>query len=266
MDVTDRIAVVTGAGRGIGRGIALVLAQNGADVAVADIELENAESVAEEVNALGRKSKGLFLDVTNQQSSEKLVEDVLTEFGRIDILVNNAGIIAAHGWEARRRDDDDDWDRIYEVNVRGIARMSDLVSGLMKEEGYGKIVNIASTAARQGGAGMGAYCSSKAAVVSITQSFALELAPYNINVNTVCPGLLWTPMWERIANRRASLLDNPENKSPRQLFDDYVEQSTPLKREQTPEDIGNAVAFFCSDVSKNITGQALNVCGGSYMN
>lgn len=266
MDVTDRIAVVTGGGRGIGRGISLVLAENGANVVVADIEPENAAAVAQEVAGLGRRSLALSVDVTDQASSEKLAEDVLSEFDGIDILVNNAGVIAAPGWEQRERDSDEDWDLIYEVNVRGIARMTDVVSPTMKEREYGKIVNISSTAGRQGGAGMGAYCSSKAAVISITQSSALELASFNINVNAVCPGLLWTPMWERIAYRQATLFENPDNRSPRELFERYVESTIPLGREQTPEDIGNVVAFFCSEQARNITGQAINVSGGLFLN
>ena len=266
MDVTDKIAVVTGGGRGIGRGIALALARNGAEVVDADINLEDARGVAHEVAETGRDFLASLADVTKQDSIDHLVEEVLDRFGRIDILVNNAGTYAAPGFEERDEANEDDWDLLYEVNVKGIVRVTGSVKPGMKERRYGKIVNIASTAGRQGGAGNPPYNVSKAGVISFTQASALELAPYGINVNAICPGLLWTPMWERIAHRRSiSPTDNPDNLSPRSLFDRSIEATIPLKREQTPEDIGNLAAFLASDYSRNITGQAINVDGGSRM-
>jgi NAD(P)-dependent dehydrogenase (short-subunit alcohol dehydrogenase family) len=129
---------------------------------------------------------------------------------------------------------------------------------------YGKIVNIASIAGRRGSDRNPPYNVSKAGVISLTQGQSLELASHNINVNAICPGLLWTPMWERITARNA-MSPNPEGKTQRELFEDYVASSTPLGREQTPEDIGNLAAFLASDFSENITGQAINVSGGSHM-
>ena len=266
MDVTDKIAVVTGGGRGIGRGVALALARHGAGVVVADINLEDASGVSHEVAETGRDSMASLTDVTNQGSIDHMIEEVLDRFGRIDILVNNAGIYAAPGFEERDEANEDDWDMLYEVNVKGIVRVTGAVKRGMKERGYGKIVNIASVAGRQGGAGNPPYNVSKAGVISFTQASALELAPYGINVNAICPGLLWTPMWERIAYRRSiTPAENPDELSPRLLFDRAVEATIPLKREQTPEDIGNLAAFLASDYSKNITGQAINVDGGSRM-
>jgi NAD(P)-dependent dehydrogenase (short-subunit alcohol dehydrogenase family) len=265
MYVTDKVAVVTGGGRGIGRGISLALARNGADVAVADVNLKNAEKVASEVAELGRQSLAVFLDVTDQASVDKAVEDIVAGFGRIDILVNNAGIIAAPGWEQRERSSEEDWDLIYEVNVKGIARVTDAVARHMKERQYGKVVNIASGAGRQGGPENPPYNVSKAGVISLTQAQALELAPFNINVNSICPGLLWTPMWERIAYRRGLARDDMRGLTPRQVFEKFVEERIPLKREQTPEDIGYLASFLASDYAANITGQAINVNGGSRM-
>ena len=266
MDVTGKVALVTGGGRGIGRGIALVLARNGADLAIGDLNLEDARSVAAEVEAMGRRATATSLDVTDQASVDQLVADVIARFGRIDILVNNAGIIAAPGWEQRERSNEDDWDMIYAVNVKGIAKVTDVVAAHMKERLYGKIVNISSVAGRQGNPGNPPYCVSKAGVISLTQGTASELAPYSINVNAICPGLLWTPMWERISYRTSMSPDNPEGLTPRQLFERAVEARIPLKREQTPEDIGNLAAFLASDYALNITGQAINVSGGSSMN
>ena len=265
MHVTDRVAIVTGGGRGIGRGIALVLARNGADLVVADLDVKNAANVAAEVEGLGRRSMAASLDVTQQASTEHLVEETLAHFGRIDILVNNAGVVAAPGWEQRERNNEDDWDLVYEVNVKGVAHMIESVSPSMKERAYGKIINIASVAGRQGTPDMPAYSASKAAVINLTQSTALELAPFDINVNAICPGLLWTPMWERIARHRSTLPENREGLSPKELYEDHVKQRTPLGREQTPEDIGNLAAFLASDFACNITGQAINVSGGIFL-
>jgi NAD(P)-dependent dehydrogenase (short-subunit alcohol dehydrogenase family) len=265
MNVTDRTAVVTGGRRGIGHAIAIELARNGADVAVADVDQGGAQQVADEVADLGRRALAITVDVTDQASVDRMAEDAVSHFGRIDILVNNAGIIGAPGWERRPRANDEDWDALYQVNVRGVARVTDAVARYMKEAHYGKIINISSGAGRQGQAEQMAYCISKAGVISFTQGSALELAPYNINVNAICPGLLWTPMWERIADRKAWLPENTEGLTPREVFDQTVATRTPLGREQQPEDIGHLAAFLASDYAQNITGQAINVNGGSRM-
>jgi len=136
----------------------------------------------------------------------------------------------------------------------------------MKERRYGKIVNIASGAGRRGQAKGGPYAASKASVINMTQTVAVELAGFNINANSICPGLLWTPMWMRIATRMGIIAGDEQGLPPREVFERHVERRIPLKREQTPEDIGNAVAFLASDYAQNITGQALNVNGGIHMN
>lgn len=265
MDVTGKVAIVTGSGRGIGRGIALVLASNGADVVVGDIVLDNARSVAKEVTDLGRQSAAIHLDVTDQASVDAAIAEVIERFGRIDVLVNCAGIIAARGWEDRDRATEDDWDQLYEVNVKGVARVSDAVTEHMKERRYGKIVNIASVSGRLGTLTNIPYGVSKAGVINLTQAQALELAPFNINVNSICPGLLWTDMWGRIAERWSNTREEWKGMSGKEIYDETVKVRTPLGRDQTPEDIGNLAAFLASDHSKNITGQAINVSGGFHM-
>ena len=266
MDVSGKVAVVTGGGRGIGQGIVLVLARNGADVVVADINLEDAQAVAGEVSTMGRQSMAVGVDVTDQASVDGMVQEAIGRFGRIDILVNNAGIIAAPGWEQRQEPNEDDWDEIYAVNVKGVARVTRAVVPHMKERRYGKIVNIASIAGRQGTSTSGPYGASKAGVINMTHSGATELAPFDINVNAICPGILRTAMHGRISHRKSIAPENTEGLSPREIFDRDVQARIPLGREQTPEDIGNAVTFFASDHAKNITGQALNVSGGTHFN
>ncbi|MCI0439346.1 MAG: SDR family oxidoreductase [Chloroflexi bacterium] len=265
MQLENRVALVTGGARGIGRGIALVLAERGADVALADINLEGASKTAGELAQLGRKSQGFRVDVTKRAQLEELVADVIGAFGRIDILVNAAGVIGAEGFEDTTTSREEDWDITFDVNVKGTALASDAVAPYMKERRYGKIVNIASHAARSGSGGNAAYGASKAAVVHLTQSYALALAPYNINVNVVCPGTLWTPMWERIAERTRRNDPSKRQMTTREIFDEAIQERCPLKREQTPEDVGKAVAFFASEDAHNITGQSLNVNGGTRM-
>ena len=266
MQLEDRIALVTGGARGLGKGIAVVLAERGADVAVCDINLDGATQTAAEIDATGRKARAYKVDVTSQAQLRDTVDAALAEFGRIDILVNAAGVIGAPGFEDTTGSREEDWDLTFDVNVKGTALASDAVSPHMKERRFGKIVNIASHAGRGGGAGGGAYGASKAAVIHLTQSYAMELAPYSVNVNVVCPGSIWTPMWERIAVRGKRNDPEKADMSPREIFEDMIRERCPLGREQTAEDIGKAVAFFASDDAYNITGQSLNVNGGTRMN
>ena len=260
-----KTAIVTGANRGIGKAIALILAQAGAKIALVGRNLSQLEEVASAARCFRRGAQVFIADVRFKEQVDRMVEQAFEAFGRIDILVNNAGIIAAPGWEQRDRSSEEDWDMIYEVNIRGVSRVTETVAPHMKEQRYGKIINISSGAGRQGAADNPPYNASKAAVISMTQSAALELAPHNINVNAICPGLLWTPMWERIAYRRGRLQGLIDKMTPRKVFEKGVEERIPLGREQTPEDIGNLAAFLASEHAKNITGQSINVNGGSRM-
>ncbi len=266
MQLSDRVALVTGGASGLGRGICLVLAERGADVAVADLDLEGARKVEEELARFGHRARAFWVDVTRRAEVQQMVQAAIAHFGRVDILVNAAGVIGAPGFEDTTTSREEDWDITFDVNVKGTVLMSEAVAEHMKQRRYGKIVNIASHAGRAGSAGGGAYGASKAAVIHLTQSFALDLAPYNINVNCVCPGTIWTPMWERIAERTRRNDPSRRHMTTRQIFEESIRQRCPLQREQTPEDIGKAVAFFASDDALNITGQSLNVNGGTRMN
>ena len=268
IDLTGKVAIVTGAASGIGRGICLVLAEQGACLVATDMNLEGAEAVAAEVAALGRPAAALRLDVTDRANIEDVVARTVADHGKVDILINDAGVIGAPGWQDRDSPTDADWDYALSVNLRGVVICSEAVGGYMRERRYGKIVNIASIAARQGGTDIPHYNASKAAVVSWTQSNALQLAPYDVNVNAICPGLLWTPMWQGIAKKRSTFDFDPSvtGSDIREYFEKTVEATIPMKKEQTPEDVGKLAAFLVSDDAHNITGQAINVDGGRRMN
>ena len=268
-DLSGRVAMVTGGGRGIGRGVSLALAEQGADIAVADLIADNATQVAAEVEQIGCRAAAVQTDVTDRSSVQAAVAASLERLGRIDILVNNAGIIGARGLWERDSPSDDDWNETFQVNVRGIVIVTEAVQGHMIEHGSGRIINIASIAGRQGSPEIPHYSTSKAAVISWTQSSAHQLALHGITVNAICPGLLWTPMWQAIAQRRSRLGSSQadvEGLEGRELFERTVEAMTPMRREQTPQDIGKLAAFLASDDAKNITGQAINVDGGIRMN
>ena len=264
MDLQDKVAIVTGAGRGVGRSIAEKMADHGALLVVTDLDVESAAEVAQELIGQGREAEAIAVDVTKQSSVDRMVEGAVARFGQVDILVNNAGIIAAPGWENRPESNDKDWDMIYDVNVRGVARVTESAAVHMKKRRYGKIVNIGSDAGRQGSPGNPPYHVSKAGVISLTQASARGLAPFNINVNAICPGNLWTPMQERILARRTVLEGSLGGLTPRQVFEASSERM-PLGRRQTPEDVAYLAVFLASEYAKNITGQAINVNGGMRM-
>ena len=265
IDLSEKIALVTGGAKGAGKGICLALAGQGASVAVADIDEQGASEVASELSARGPRSVAFEIDVTDRASVDWVVPRVVEEFGKIDILVNNAGIVGAGGYFERDEPSDEDWFQVFAVNVRGVVMVSQAVSPHMMERHYGKIVNIASVSARQGVTVHPQYSTSKAAVVNWTQAHALQLARYSINVNAICPGLLWTAMTESFFQLLARRGSGDVN-SGREIFDSAVKSTIPLGREQTPEDIGNLAAFLASDDARNITGQAVNLDGGWYMN
>ena len=275
-DLSGRTALVTGGGQGIGRGIVLKLAEQGADVAVADINDEGAVAVADEVKAFNRKGMAVHLDVTDNASVDKCVEDVIAGFGHLDILVNNAGVGRLPGHDGSGLDDDweTNWNAVMDINVQGIMRCTKAVLGHFIERKYGKIINTASGAGRgpiwwgppKGLALMSSpYGPSKAAVINYTQYVAASVAGYNINVNAICPGQVWTAFHEpsilALKNADASLSE----KDSHELFAENALDLIPLGREQTPEEIGNLVAFLVSDDASSITGQSIHIDGGQRM-
>lgn len=265
MQLKNRVAIVTGGATGIGRAIGLKLAGQGASVVVADLKLDAAEKTALEIRALGLRAAAVVADVTDDAATRHMAGQALKLFGRIDILVNNAGVAGAPGWQTRSESTEDDWVFTYKVNVKGMVNATEAVFPSMKSENSGKIINLASIAGREGRPSLPHYSATKAAVINYSQSLAHELAPFNINVNAICPGLLWTPMWEQVGGRYAR--DNAafSDLTPRQVFDRMIAERIPLGREQTPEDVGELAAFLASEDARNITGQAINVDGGFFL-
>jgi NAD(P)-dependent dehydrogenase (short-subunit alcohol dehydrogenase family) len=260
-----KTALVTGAGQGIGRAIAVELAEAGADVVLTHLDTpdnrERAENVKAEVEAVSRRAFVVPMDVTDITSIREGLKEVFRHVTRVDIVVNNAGVMQqSAGLDTRP----EDFDRCYEVNLKSIWYITHELIPRFKAQGEGNIINISSGAGRLGSPELPAYCASKAAVISLTQSLATALGPHNINVNTVCPGVIWTPMCEQTAK----LLSQREcdEKGKVQAFLDSRKDSIPLRRLQTGEDIAHAVVFLASSRARNITGQALNVDGGLLMN
>ncbi|HCV28004.1 MAG TPA: SDR family NAD(P)-dependent oxidoreductase [Dehalococcoidia bacterium] len=267
------VTLITGAGRGIGLGIAEVLSERGAVIAVSDLDPDSATVAANAFNAGGAQAVPFGGDTTSQESMDALAAAVIEEFGHIDILVCNAGVIGAPGYQERSDHTEADWDATFGVNVKGFVHTTNSVAPHMRSRNAGRIVNIASHGGRKPrgarstlGSVQTPYSVSKAAVIQWTHLLAIELAQHNITVNAVCPGVLWTPMWETIAENQKS--NNPElaELTPREVFDQSIKARMPMGREQTPRDIGKAVAFLASDDASEITGQALNVNGGAVMN
>jgi meso-butanediol dehydrogenase / (S,S)-butanediol dehydrogenase / diacetyl reductase len=279
MKLLDKVAIVTGAGAGIGLGISQCLAEEGADVAVVDINESLARKTASVVEGLGRKALVVIANVTDSSECVKVAKQVSDKFGKIDILVNNVGGESKFYEEKDGQDysEEKEWDDTVRLNLRSTVMMCRAVAPYLVARKSGKIVNIASIAGRPP-AGMGRpsgmggdalafgpmmpYAVSKAGVIQFTMHYALRLAEHNINMNCVCPGVLYTPLYERSFPRRLAATPEAKGMNARQYFDRYVAPTVPLKREQTAEDIGRAVVFFASEESRNITAQTINVDGG----
>jgi 3-oxoacyl-[acyl-carrier protein] reductase len=242
-----KIALVTGASRGIGRAIVLKFAAEGADVAFTDLAIdENTASLEAEIAALGRKGKGYAADASDLAASEKLVEEVTKDFGTIDILVNNAGITRD---QLLMRMSETDWDLVLKINLKSVFNMTKAVQRVMLKARKGAIINMSSVVGVSGNAGQSNYSASKAGMIGFTKSIAQELGSRNIRVNAVAPGFIETAMTAKL---------------PEDVRKNWIE-GIPLKRGGTPDDVANACTFLASDLSGYVTGQVLHVCGGMLM-
>ena len=245
MRLKNKVAIVTGAGSGIGRSIALTFAREGAKVVVADLNekggLETVDLVKKE------KEEAIFVkvDVSQAEDIEQMVEDCLKKFGRVDILVNNAGIVKM---SPLHETTEEDWDKILGVNLKSVFLSSKKVLPIMLSQGKGKIINVASIAGLVGFSNLGAYCASKGGIIALTREMALEYAPQKINVNCIAPGVIKTAMTKEM------LADETTRKS--------LESSTPYPRLGEPEDIAQAAVYLASDESDFVNGEILVVDGG----
>jgi meso-butanediol dehydrogenase / (S,S)-butanediol dehydrogenase / diacetyl reductase len=255
-ELEGKVAIVTGGGAGIGRGIATVMAREGATVICTDIIPGNAEDTAAAIRAAGGRAAALQQDVTNWQSCQEVAAKVIADRGRIDILVTNAGVSKSVPITEL---DEAEWDRVNNVNIKGVFFSCKSVIPHMIERKYGKIVTISSMVGKEGIPLFAHYCASKFAVIGLTQSLAKELAPHNINVNAVCPGVVRTPLWEPLLKQ----LSANKRISEDEAWGEFV-GGIPFARPQQPEDIGEAVAFLASDRARNITAESANVSGGQF--
>ncbi|MDP2936946.1 MAG: beta-ketoacyl-ACP reductase [Dehalococcoidia bacterium] len=242
-----KVAIVTGSGRGIGRAVAMAFASEGAKVTIAELDLEPAEEVVNEIKSRGGLAIAVPTDVTNRESVKKTVETTIKEFGQVDILVNNAGILRLNMLQKMT---EDQWDAVLNTHLKGTFNCTQAVSTHMIERKYGKVINVVSRAGIQGTIGQINYGSAKGGMLGFTKSAAKELARYNINVNAISPGAA-TRMTEKIRT-------DPK------LGQVYLEQ-IPLRRWAEPEEIAPAFVFLASDEASYITGQVLCVDGGLTM-
>lgn len=240
----NKIAIVTGAGQGIGAGVAAKLSEEGATVVVTDINEETAKQTAA---TLGNGAIGVRTDVTDRDSVDTMVDQVIAEFGRVDVLVNNAG------WDKGEpfvESVPETWDRIIQINLYGVFNTSKKVLPIMAEQGFGKVVNLGSDAGRVGSSGEAVYSAAKGGVIAFTKAMAREMARSKVNVNCVCPGPTDTALFASMGGDKLR---------------EALKKAIPLRRLGQPEDLANAIAFLASDEAAFITGQTVSVSGGLTM-
>lgn len=246
MRLKDKVALITGGARGIGKAIALLFAREGSDIVVGDVNMEEAAKTVQEIEALGRKALALSLDVTDYAKVTEALNKILDKFDKVDILVNNAGITKDR---LLLRMSEPDWDAVLNVNLKGTFNCTRAVSRLMIKQRYGKIINIASIIGIIGNAGQANYSASKAGIIALTKTAAKELGSRNINVNAVAPGFIQTEMTARL----------PEDLKQKMLG------AIPLGKLGIPGDVACACLFLASEESNYITGQTIVVDGGMVM-
>jgi 3-oxoacyl-[acyl-carrier protein] reductase len=246
MNLKGKIVFLTGGAQGIGKEIGVIFAQNGANIAIGDINQSSLENTVSELKQMGVEAEGYILDVSVLASCEEAVKKAIDKFGRIDILVNNAGITKDN---LLIRMSEEDFDRVVKINLKGTFNCTKVISRIMLKQRYGRIINIASVIGLIGNVGQVNYAASKAGIIGVTKSVAKELASRNVTVNAIAPGFIQTEMTDVL----------PEEVKAKML------ESIPLKRPGKPIDVAHAALFLASDYSSYITGQVLVVDGGMVM-
>lgn len=243
MRLDGKKAIVTGAGQGIGRSIALKLAQEGANVVIAEINPDTGTQTVKDIEALGRKALFISVDVANQKQVEAMVDQVFGAWERIDILINNAGFDRpAHLLKMK----EEDWEAVLGVHLKGTLNCIRAVAPHMIEKGYGKIINMSSVWGKTGAVSEVSYSTAKAGIIGLTKSVARELGRYQIHVNAILPGLILTPTISKMAEK----------------YQTMIIENTPLRRIGQPEEVANVVAFLASDEASFVTGALVEVSGG----
>ncbi|MHB1126122.1 MAG: SDR family NAD(P)-dependent oxidoreductase [Bacillota bacterium] len=249
MKLSNKVAIVTGSGRGIGRAIALEMAREGAKIVIADLLEDNAQGVAREIEAMGGESLPIKVDITDKEQVYAMVSRTMERFYRVDVLVNNAGWDKA---EPFIKSTEETWDKLLAINLKGPIRCCRAVLDQMISQQSGRIINISSDAGRVGSSGEAVYSAAKGGIIAFTKTLAREMARSGIRVNCLCPGPSNTPLFAEIA------LDNPK-------LTEALKRAIPLGRLGEPEDLAGAVAFLASDAAEYITGQTISVSGGLTM-
>jgi NAD(P)-dependent dehydrogenase (short-subunit alcohol dehydrogenase family) len=249
MKLKDKVAIVTGAGRGIGEGIALLFAEEGSKLVVNDVNEADANRTVETIKKMGRQAMAVIGSVTSRQVAQQMVDTAVKEFGTLDILVNNAGIIRD---ALLHKMTDEQWDQVIDVNLNAVFLCTQCAARVMREKGYGKIINISSDSWR-GNPGQINYAASKAGVIGLTKTAAKELGPKGINVNAISPGVIWTDM---VKSMPQATIDRMESLLP---------MIVPMNRKGQPRDVANLALFLASDESSFITGQLIHCDGGLIM-
>ena len=258
MKLQNKVAVVTGGGGGIGGEICRVFANEGAAVAVADVQLEAAEKIAAEIRHTSGKAGAWAFDVADRQAVEEAAEQIESQLGPIDIWLNAAGVSYITPFLDCS---DETWDLTQRVNLKGTFICSQVAISRMRPRKRGVILNMSSQSGKQGNSHYGAYCASKFGIIGLTQSIAVEFAAEGIRANCLCPGVVFTPLWDDMLEDYASKRNlKPEDVRP------YMEGKIPMGRLCEPEDVARAAVFLASDESSYITCQALNISGGTIMN
>jgi NAD(P)-dependent dehydrogenase (short-subunit alcohol dehydrogenase family) len=253
----NQTAVVTGASRGIGKGIATVLGREGANVVIADINGDGAKQTAAELVGQGLRAVAVHVDITKSDQVESMTRSVVEQFGRIDILVNNAGVVSnIHVLEFP----EEEWHKTIAVNLTGVFLCSKHVGKIMVKQRSGRIINISSLSGRVGVPGQAAYCASKHGVIGLTQVLAIDLAPH-VTANVICPGMNETEMMPLVIAQRAA----SRNQTVEEVRQGIL-CKTPLGRFGQPEDVGGVALFFASPMAAYVTGQAIDVDGGRRAN
>jgi NAD(P)-dependent dehydrogenase (short-subunit alcohol dehydrogenase family) len=264
-DLTGKVALITGGGQGLGLGTVLKMAEQGADIAIADLNEANLAQAAKQVESLGRKAYEVKMDVTDKDSINAGVTKLTAGAGQIDILVNNAGVAGAPG-STGTFFRDVDWEFTWKVNVKGLADVTEAVLPQMRERRAGKIINISSVAAKAARYLTAYYATTKMSVIAYTQALAREFAVENINVNAIAPGRIWTQFHQDWMKEREALGDEAVlGKEKYDVFMASLREVIPMGRPQEPSDIGALAVFLASEESRNITGQTIQCDGGQVM-